>query len=260
MDNEPEEKPWNNKKAIVGVAWISYMYYLFFSEFSPGPDAFHQPISTLIEAFQLSVNFWFINPLLIPDIAPVLHPALEGLFNFIVSWGLLFMGFLSDGKWREDEDRIPMFPFLVGTAFVTNVFYLPYLFLRKDKPVWKKVGDDEVTSDYLAFAESKLFAGCVIFVGFASIAWALFGRQDGDFGDISNRIVTLKQLIEEDLLAHSFVTDAVFFSLFQAWLVPDDMSRRKWQDNGALQAARFVPFFGLAYYLWKRPALVEDNA
>ena len=54
------------------------------------------------------------------------HPALEALFNIVVAWGSLFVGFLSDGR----RQRVPMLPFMVGTAFLTNVFYLPYLGLR----------------------------------------------------------------------------------------------------------------------------------
>ena len=47
-----------------------------------------------MEAINLSINFWFVTPLVFPSVAPVIHPALEGLFNIVVAWGALFFGFL----------------------------------------------------------------------------------------------------------------------------------------------------------------------
>ena len=47
-----------------------------------------------MEAINLSINFWFVTPLVFPSMAPVIHPALEGLFNIVVAWGALFVGFL----------------------------------------------------------------------------------------------------------------------------------------------------------------------
>jgi len=36
-----------------------------------------------MEAINLSINFWFITPLVFPSMAPVIHPALEALFNIV---------------------------------------------------------------------------------------------------------------------------------------------------------------------------------
>ena len=54
--------------------------------------------------------------------------------------------------------------------------------------------------------------------------------------------------------------DSLVFWAFQGWLVPDDMKRRRYEDTTVLSAARFVPFFGLAYYLLVRPPLPESEA
>lgn len=37
----------------------------------------------------MSINFWFVTPLVFPSMAPVVHPALEGLFNFVIAFGEL---------------------------------------------------------------------------------------------------------------------------------------------------------------------------
>lgn len=36
-----------------------------------------------MEAINLSINFWFVTPIVFPSIAPVIHPALEALFNIV---------------------------------------------------------------------------------------------------------------------------------------------------------------------------------
>ena len=52
---------------------------------------------------------------------------------------------------------------------------------------------------------------------------------------------------------------ARFFALFQGWLLEDDLDRREevGEEERArlLGVGRFVPYVGLAWYLWKRPPL-----
>ena len=36
-----------------------------------------------MEAINLSINFWFITPIVFPSMAPVIHPTLEALFNIV---------------------------------------------------------------------------------------------------------------------------------------------------------------------------------
>ena len=120
-----EPKPWL-PRTLAAVAWVIYIGYLLLSDFPPGASLLHTEPATLQTALALSLNFWFVLPLLFPASAPELNPLLEALFNLVVAWGLLFWGFLLDGRGQ----RWPMLPFLIGTAFLTNVFYLPWLALR----------------------------------------------------------------------------------------------------------------------------------
>lgn len=81
-------------KAFAGIAWLVYVGYLLLSDLPPGNSLLHTQPETLQTAIDLSLNFWFVLPTVFPDAAPVLNPTLEGLFNIVVAWGLLFWGFL----------------------------------------------------------------------------------------------------------------------------------------------------------------------
>ena len=70
--------------------------------------------------------------------------------------------------------------------------------------------------------------------------------------------------MDSDVRVHAAVAraqvDSLVFWMFQGWLVPDDMKRRKFDNSAALSVARAVPFFGLVYYLLVRPPLPETEA
>lgn len=228
--------------------WGIYIGYLLLSDWPPGPSLLHTQPETLQEAIDLSLNFWFVLPALFPAVAPVLHPALEGLFNLVVAWGLLFWGFLLDGR----NQRWPMLPFLLGTALLTNVFYLPWLALRQPNP---SLPEGNLTR-LERVAESRGLPLTIFGVVLVSIIWALWGRPE--FGGFQARWLALAELVNTDRLAYSFVIDGVVFTLFQSWLVGNDMARRGWRNPYLLWVARCLPLFGLILYLWARP-LIRDR-
>jgi len=236
-------------KIFIWTIWLVYVVYLLFSDLPPGPSLLHINSELLQEVWDLSLNFWFITPLVLPEQAPVLHPTLEGLFNIVVAWALLLWGFLVDGRGQ----RWPMFPFLVGIAFLTNVFYLPWLGIRRRNP---ELGDRPL-SRLEQVTESRgwgIFLSVIVLI---SISWAMFARPE--FGDIGQRSQELMQIISRDRLAYSFAIDLLFFSLFQSWLVNDDMARRQWHNSTLLWITRLIPFFGLVVYFLLRPSLVIDE-
>ncbi|MDY6803479.1 MAG: hypothetical protein SXA11_06685 [Cyanobacteriota bacterium] len=237
------------KKIFLWSIWVIYVGYLLLSDLPPGPSLLHIDGATIQEVFDLSLNFWFVTPALFPATAPVLHPALEGIFNIVVAWGLLFWGFLIDRRGQ----RLPMVPFLVGTAFLTNVFYLPWLALRESQT--------EVSVERLSamerMGEGRSLPLFLTGVVLASLGWGMFARPE--FGDLAARWEGLLEIVGSDRLAHSFAVDMLVFWWFQSWLVGDDMKRRGWEDGFSLWVARLVPFFGLAIYFSRRPALeLED--
>jgi hypothetical protein len=224
--------------------------YLLLSDAPPGESLLRVQPDTLREAWDLSLNFWFVLPLVWPDAAPSLNPVLEALFNGVVAWGLLFWGFLVDDR----HQRWPMVPFLVGMAFLTNVFYLPWLALRcrNSRPVQLPLTRLE------RWTESRWLPGIIATVAIAAVGWALWGRPDWDGS--GDRWGDFWTLLGRDRLAYSFGVDAIVFGLFQGWLVTDDMARRQWHQPWLLWTARLLPFVGLLIYLWQRPAIADSSA
>ncbi|MGG6294591.1 hypothetical protein ACQ4M4_09210 [Leptolyngbya sp. AN02str] len=233
-------------KVSLWAAWVGYVGYLLLSELPPGRSLLHTEPATLREALDLSLNFWFVMPLLFSQWSPSLNPALEGLFNLVVAWGLLFWGFAVDGRGQ----RLPIVPFLVGTAFLTNVFYLPWLALRHPN-------GDAVSlplSRLERLGEGRGLPIALMGVAIASFVWAGVGRPE--FGSLAQRWQSVVELVGSDRLAYSFVMDLLVFWVFQAALVGDDMARRGWKNQAMKWVVRLVPFVGLVLYLYQRPSLI----
>eukprot|EP00961_Rhodomonas_salina_P105381 1419063-Rhodomonas_salina.2 len=106
-----------------------------------------------------------------------------------------------------------MFPFMIGTAFLTNVFYLPYLGLRSSSPDPSAVQSEPAKA--LEIAESKWWPLAMTAVVAASVLWGSFARG-AEYGDVSARAAALVDMATHtDRLAHSFMVDSSVFWLFQ---------------------------------------------
>lgn len=241
--------PGTLSKILIGCLWLIYVVYLLLSDLPPGPSLLHPAPEIWEEALNLSLNFWLILPLLFPHTAPVLSPTLEALFNIVVAWALLFWGFILDGR----DQKIPMIPFLIGTAFLTNVFYLPWLALRHPNPQPPKLPLTALEK----VGESRTLPLFMLTVVIASVFWGIFGRPE--FGGLPQRWESLTLAIATDRLAYSFLLDLILFSLLQSWLVQDDMIRRQSENPRMLWLVRLLPFFGLVIYLLRRPKIPTEK-
>lgn len=229
---------------VPATAYAAYMSHLFL--FPPTPSV---PSEALAEATNLSLNFAYLIPTFFPHLTSANHPMLEAIFHIVVAWALLLLAFVSDSI-SDDEKTIPAAPFLIAAAFLTNIFYLPYLAIRRTQPPpFSKLKKTPL----LNFAESRaLPVGCVVLL-LTSLCWGALARPE--FGDFGTRFESFRAVVENDILAYSFVIDTLVFSLFQAWMVSDDASRRKWADQrlrDRLLALSRLPFVGLAAYLFVR--------
>ena len=233
------------------ITWAAYMYIVFFSDgILPGANALQLEQRTWEEVRDLSLNFFFVSPLLSLSFSPVVHPMLEGVFNILLAWAALFSGFLSDDRVRK-PNLLPFLPTVIGMQFLTSAFLLPYLATRTTE-IETNVSLQELE---VPVAESQWLGPFLGGVGVTSLAWGSLARVD-DFGGWSERVTSFWQLMSVDRVGSSFLVDLAIFAVFQGWLVDDDLKRRGVTENelGPLRSvAKFVPFFGMAAYMTLRP-------
>jgi ketosteroid isomerase-like protein len=255
---EQEPRRW-----IPAVAWLSYMYVVFFSDgILPGANALALEERTWKEVLDLSLNFFLVAPALHLPFSPVVHPMLEAVFNLLLSWAALFAGFLSDDR-RDKPNLIPMVPVVVGMQFLTSAFLLPYLAVRSTEVRTSAVHRSETSPATQWIGENRLWGPALGSVGVLSILWAFLGRTD-DFGsDLAERWSSFVQLLSIDRVGSSFLVDLAIFGLFQGWMVDDDLKRRGYRPGVDAPwlpvVAKYVPFFGLALYLAVRPRLPDRD-
>jgi ketosteroid isomerase-like protein len=236
--------------------WVAYLYVVFFSDWFFGLPATALEQRTWEEVRDLSLNFFFVSPILNLPFAPVVHPMLEGVFNLLLSWAALFVGFLSDDR-RDKPNVLPMLPMVAGMQFLTSAFLLPYLVTRSSEPNTQVYLEDLPLVAQLT--ESRLLGPAMATVGTGAFVWATFARMQ-DFGGWNERLVSFLDLLSIDRVGSSFLVDLAIFALFQGWLVNDDLKRRGMSSDSALaNVAKFVPFFGMAAYLTLRSPLPEKE-
>jgi len=247
-------------RAIPAICWILYLYIVFFSNgILPGKDALQLDPKTWEEVRDLSLNFFLVAPILKLPFSPIVHPMLEGVFNFLLAWAALFAGFLSDDR-KEKPNVIPMLPVVIGMQLLTSAFFLPYLSSRTSEPsnTSSVLYMEELEPIHSVLGESPFLGPVLAAVGSASIAWFFLGRQD-QFGSVfADRYDSFVSLLSVDRVGSSFLVDLAIFGIFQGWLVDDDLKRRGVNGNEydfLRLVAKFVPFFGLVVYFAFRPEL-----
>ena len=117
---------------------------------------------------------------------------------------------------------------------------------------------DGVADDPARFFEARALGPLLAAVGTFAVRVGA-PRPPRVWRFLAERTASLVELLSHDRLGSSFVVDLVLFSLYQGWLVDDDC-RRRGVDPAAFapaSAAKFVPFYGLAYYLRRAAAAAE---
>jgi hypothetical protein len=276
------------------AVWILYMYIVFFSNgIIPGADVLQLEQRTWDEVRDLSLNFFLVAPIMKLSFSPIVHPLLESVFNVLLSWAAMFIGYISDDRTKK-PNLIPIVPVVIGMQFLTSAFLLPYLITRTSEldkeqihTTIQRLEDDvegnntvstttqtttattATSSSTIGFAigENKFLGPILGLVGTYSIIWGLYGRYD-DYGTISERYISFVQLLSIDRVGSSFLIDLFIFGIFQGWLVDDDLKRRRIVQHQQQQydctlevlrfVAKYIPFFGMAIYLTFRPNLASS--
>lgn len=82
-----------------------------------------------------------------------------------------------------------------------------------------------------------------------STLWSLFARADGDFGSITKRLDFLSHYLGSERLAYAFIWDILLYTIFQPWLIGDNLHNVEKDKVEAVSFLRYVPVVGLTAYL-----------
>ncbi|BAA95768.1 unnamed protein product [Arabidopsis thaliana] len=132
-----------------------------------------------------------------------------------------------------------------------TAFLIPYMALRlndadpDDKPS-KRSQLGEVMTKGAPIVGLTGATVCLI-----SALWSLYGRADGDFGGIMDRWQYLIGYLGSERLAYAFIWDICLYTIFQPWLIGENLQNVKKNKIELVKYLRFVPVFGLlAYHLF----------
>ncbi|PIN05946.1 hypothetical protein CDL12_21493 [Handroanthus impetiginosus] len=253
--NSVSELDDNVRKLLQAILWIAegvYIIWLFLLPYAPGDPVWAISSETINSLIGLSLNFFFILPLLnsvgIHLIeAPVLHPMSEGLFNFVIAWTFMFAPLLYTDKMR-DRYKGSLDVLWGFQMFLTNTFLIPYMAIRLN----------EAGGGYTPKKTSELGsimtkgAPIVGLIGglacLLSVLWALYGRGDGNFGDLPERWEFLLGYLGSERLAYAFIWDICLYIIFQPWLIGENLQNIQKDKVAVVNFLRFVPVVGLVAY------------
>jgi hypothetical protein len=210
------------RKIIFGLLWLGFISYAFFFAPPEQPDTFE-----LIK--NLSTGNWQgINPLII------------SLFNIMGIWPFVYSAVVFfDGRGQ----KIPAWPFAIGSFALGAFVLLPYLALRS--PNQKFVGEKNV---FLKILDSRIL-GLLLTIG--AVVLLASGLQ-GNWGDFV-------QQWQNSRFIHVMSLDFVMLSLLFPTLLGDDMTRRGWQNQQLFWLFTIIPLFGPLIYLCVRPPVEIEN-
>jgi hypothetical protein len=207
------------RQLFFGIVWLGLIAYAFILSPPDQPDTFDMIL-------RLSTGDWVgINPLIV------------ALFNAMGIWPMVYACVaLIDGQGQ----KIPAWPFVVGSFAVGAFAILPYLALRQPNP--KFLGPKTAV---LRLVDAR-WVGALLMVG--AIAVLTLGLLNGDWADYWQQWQTNRFI-------HVMTIDfAMLWLLFPA-LLQDDMARRNLKQPWIYAGVLALPLLGAGLYLTLRPGL-----
>ncbi len=207
-----------------GLLWLGFVAYAFI--FAP-PD---QP-DTIALITNLSTGNWEnINPLII------------SLFNLMGIWPMVYTCMiLIDGRGQ----KIPAWPFALGSWALGAFALLPYFALRQPNPRFS--GEKNMLIKIL---DARL-TGVVLTL--ATIVLCVSGLINGNWPDFIQQWQTSRFI-------HVMSLDFCVLSLIFPALLKDDLARRGIDNPVIFWLVALIPLFGPVVYLACRPPLQIANA
>lgn len=257
---ELSEVETRNQRVLQVALWVMegvYICWLFLLPYAPGDPVWAIKPYTIKILLDLSLNFFFILPLANSAgfhlmEAPVLHPTVEALFNFVIAWTMMFAPLLfTDCK--RDRFGGSLEALWVVQMFLTNTLLIPYMAIRLGATRSSSLSKSQkVKSGIQAVMTSgaRIVGTLGGLIGFISILWALFGRDDAGFGSLEDRWNFFLDYIKSDRPGYAFIWDICLYSIFQPWLIGNNLQNVEEDKIQSVRYLRFVPYVGLVAYLW----------
>lgn len=209
------------RKIGFALLWLGFVLYAFFL----APPALPDTLETIL---QLSSGQW-----------DGLNPAIVALFNLMGIWPMIYACLaLIDGPGQ----KIPAWPFVVGSFALGAFALLPYLALREPNPTF------EASKTKLLSLLDAVWTGRLIALG--SLVLLGYGVLNGDWADFAQQWRT-SQFI------HVMSLDFCMLCALVGALLKDDMAKRNLNNPALFWAATLIPLLGVSFYLSIRPPLPE---
>uniref|UniRef100_A0A453C5C3 Uncharacterized protein n=1 Tax=Aegilops tauschii subsp. strangulata TaxID=200361 RepID=A0A453C5C3_AEGTS len=132
---------------------------------------------------------------------------------------------------------------------INSAFLIPYMAIRlndvdKNQPPPQT---SKLSSLMVRGASGVGITGGLVCI--LSIVWAFFGRADADFGGVLDRWQYAQDYVLTERLAYAFLWDILLYSIFQPWLIGDNLQNVKPKAREFVNVARFIPVVGIVAYL-----------
>uniref|UniRef100_A0A0A9DP19 Uncharacterized protein n=1 Tax=Arundo donax TaxID=35708 RepID=A0A0A9DP19_ARUDO len=173
----------------------------------------------------------------------------EGLFNFVIAWTLLFAPLLFTDS-RRDRFKGSLDVLWGFQMFLTNTFLIPYMAIRLNDPDTNQSPPQRSQLGSVMVKGAPVVGAVGGLVCVLSIVWALYGRADAGFGGIAERWQFVQSYVFSERLAYAFLWDMLLYSIFQPWLIGDNIQNVKAGSTEFVNVVRFVPVIGLVAYLF----------
>jgi len=210
------------KKVALWSLWGGFVAYAFLLAPPDRPDTWR-----LIQNLSTG-NVTGINPLIV------------ALFNIMGVLPLLYTCVLYlDGRGQ----KIPAWPFAIGSFAVGAFALLPYLALRQPNPAF-----GGTKNLWLKLTDSRGWGGLI---AIGAIALLIYGFLNGDWRDFVHQWHTSRFI-------HVMSLDFCLLSLLFPVLLGDDMARRGLKDQRIFWAVTLLPLLGALAYVTLRPPVRAD--
>ncbi|KAF3793943.1 hypothetical protein EJ110_NYTH08902 [Nymphaea thermarum] len=216
-----------------------YIGWLFLLPYAPGDPVWAIKTDTIKLLVDLSLNFFFILPL-----------TNSALFNFVIAWTLMFAPLLFKDRRKENFSGSLEILWVVQ-MFLTNTLLVPYMAIRLGdmKNSTSRVKRDPSWLARVMTGGATVVAVIGAIIGVTSIFWGAVGRSDEGFGSLADRWDFLVAYLGSDRPAYAFIWDICLYSIFQPWLISDNIQNVDENRVKIVNVLRFVPYFGLVAYL-----------